>query len=224
MGKAIHILLIDDHPLYREGIKSILHQEPDLVVVAEAGTAVEGLRLAREASPHIVLLDISLPDKDGFTLLAEIRKNCPRLPVLIVSMHHRSDHIIRAFQAGATGFLSKESTPETLILGIRRVMAGECHLAPSIAQSVLSSLLAGERNHQQMDSKYGAITPREQEIMRLIAEGRSSREIADQFFISPKTVDNHRANIMRKLGLANTVDIVRSAARLGLIDLDNWKT
>lgn len=220
---AWRILLVDDHPLFREGLKHLIQRAPDLSVAAEAGTAADGLRLAAETSPDLIILDISLPDRSGLALLPELRKKFPRLPVLMVSMHHKSEHIVRAFQAGAVGYVTKESALENLVDGIRSALAGEFYLDPSMSQDVLKKLLEAERNQTMVDAKYGSLSQREQEIMRLIAEGLSARDIAERLYISPKTVDNHRANIMRKLGLENIVDIVRCAARLGLLDLEEWR-
>ncbi|WP_254845271.1 response regulator transcription factor [Desulfovibrio sp. DV] len=141
----------------------------------------------------------------------------------MVSMHHKSEHVVRAFQAGAIGYVTKESALENLVEGIRSALAGEFYLDPSMSQDVLKKLLEAEHNQSMVDAKYGTLSQREQEIMRLLAEGLSARAIAERLYISPKTVDNHRANIMRKLGLANTVDIVRCAARLGLLDLEEWR-
>lgn len=217
------ILLVDDHPLFREGLKHLIQHAPDLSVSAEAGTAAEAMRLVKTACPDLVILDISLPDKSGLELLPELRKRNPRLPVLMVSMHHKSEHVVRAFQAGAIGYVTKESALENLVAGIRSALAGEFYLDPSMSQDVLKKLLEAEHSQTKVDAKYGSLTKREQEVMRLIAEGLSARTIAERLFISPKTVDNHRANIMRKLGLNNTVDIVRCAARLGLFDLDEWR-
>ncbi|OLN29440.1 DNA-binding response regulator, LuxR family [Desulfovibrio sp. DV] len=143
--------------------------------------------------------------------------------MLMVSMHHKSEHVVRAFQAGAIGYVTKESALENLVEGIRSALAGEFYLDPSMSQDVLKKLLEAEHNQSMVDAKYGTLSQREQEIMRLLAEGLSARAIAERLYISPKTVDNHRANIMRKLGLANTVDIVRCAARLGLLDLEEWR-
>lgn len=220
---AWRILLVDDHPLFREGLKHLIQQASDLSVAAEAGSAAEALRLLATANPDLVILDISLPDKSGLELLPELRKKKPRLPVLMVSMHHKSEHIVRAFQAGALGYVTKESALENLVAGIRSVLAGEFYLDPSMSQDVLKKLLEAEHTQSMVDAKYGTLTQREQEVMRLIAEGLSTRAIAERLFISPKTVDNHRANTMRKLGLENTVGIVRCAARLGLLDLEEWR-
>ncbi|WP_428563479.1 MAG: response regulator [Solidesulfovibrio sp. DCME] len=223
MNKTCRVLLIDDHTLFREGLRRIIQGETGLVVVAEAGTAGEGERLALARKPDLIVLDISLPDESGLELVPRLRRDLPRARLLVVSMHSRTEHIVTAFQAGAHGYVTKEAVSENLIAGIHEVLAGECYLDPAISQGVLARLLRGEHESKPVDPAGGLLTPREREVMRLIAEGHQAKVIAERLGVSPKTVDSHRANIMRKCNLDNTVDIVRQAARLGLIDVDAWK-
>jgi DNA-binding NarL/FixJ family response regulator len=224
MAKTARILLIDDHALLREGLRRIIQDEAGLVVVAEAGSAGEGLKLALAHQPDLVVLDLSLPDQSGLDLLPRLRQELPRVRLLVVSMHRRTESIVAAFEAGATGYVTKESVPENLIEGIRNVLAGESYLDTSVSKEVLSRLLEGKRDEKVIGNGNGHLTPREQEVVRLIAEGLPVKGIAERLGVSPKTVESHRSNVMRKLGLETTVDIVRCAARLHLIDLDTWKT
>lgn len=217
------ILLVDDHVLFREGLRRILQEASNLSIVAEAGTAAEGLALARKHKPDVVLLDISLPDKSGLDLLPQLRDMLPRVSLIVVSMHRRYEDIVRAFQAGAKGYVSKDSASDSLLAAIHDVLRGEIFLDPSVSKDVLARLLVKSDGELPTDSPYGLLTTREQEVMRLIAEGCSIKAIAGRLCISSKTVDCHRANIMRKLALESTVDIIRYAARLRLIDLDTWK-
>jgi DNA-binding NarL/FixJ family response regulator len=222
MGTTIRILLIDDHALVRAGLRRIIEDEPGFSVVGEAGSAEEGVRLAMERRPDLTILDLSLPDQSGLELLPRLRQALPRRPVLVVSMHRRTDDIVGAFQAGASGYVTKEAAADNLIAGIRDVLAGEAYIDPTVSQSVLSRLLRGEGRQAPDAADKAGLTPREQEVMRLIAEGLSTKAIAGRLGVSSKTVDSHRANIMRKLALDTTVDIVRWAVRLGLIDVSDW--
>lgn len=217
------ILIVDDHPLIREGLKHIVNSAPDMRVVDEAGTAAQALRLSQTLKPDCVTMDISLPDNSGIYVLESLAKSSFTPPVLMLSMHCQHSRILEAFQAGALGYVNKESAAELLIDALRTVMRGEIYIDASLSMSVLDLLRAPIQPKYRSDSGYATLTAREQEVMRLLAEGFSAKDIGKRLFISPKTVDNHRANLMKKLRLENVADIVRYAARLGLIDISSWK-
>lgn len=218
------VVIIDDHPLFREGLKSILQRSPAYKVIGEAGNAREGLQRVGELRPDVVTVDISLPDMNGIRLTEALAARSPKTRVLIVSMHCKIDHLAAAFQAGAKGYITKEAAAERLLEGLDTVCRGDYFVDSSVSRQVVKRLVEfPEREAKIMDAAYRNLTRREQEILRLLAEGLTSREIAEQLAISPKTVENHRTNIMSKLGLHSTLELVRYAARLGLIDLDLWK-
>lgn len=222
--KKQFIIIIDDHPLYREGLKSIIARDNAYEVAGEAGTAADGLQKAREIKPDLAIVDISLPDLSGIELTREILKASPGTCVLIVSMHSKIDYIVKAFQTGAMGYIVKESAADMLLKGMEQVMQGNYFMDTSVSHQVVKKL-AGipPRETVLPESAYDALTAREQEVLTLLAEGLGIRQLADRLFISPKTVENHRANIMRKLGLHTTIDLMRYAAKIGLIDIDRWK-
>jgi DNA-binding NarL/FixJ family response regulator len=218
------ILIVDDHPVFREGLKSILSRAPRCRVVAEAGDGRQALELAREIKPDLVLLDLSLPDVSGVQLIEDIRRLLPDILILVVSMHGKIDYLTAAFKAGARGYVVKESAAAKLLQAIDLVTAGEYFLDNSVSREVVQRLAAETGQAAPVsDHNYAALTPREQEILRLLAEGQSPRAIASRLCVSQKTVENHRANLMAKLNLHTTLDLVRYAARLGLVDVERWK-
>lgn len=224
MNRKIKVLIVDDHPLFREGIKAILGRSPEFEIVGEAGDAETGLKLIRQKKPDLALVDISLPDKNGIDLAQSIKKIQPEIRILIVSMHSKMDYITEAFHAGAHGYLVKESAGEGLIKAIKCIEKGEYFIDDIVSHEVVQRILENpEKQDEIIDASYVSLTNREKEILRLLAEDLSPKEIGDQLFISSKTVDNHRANIMRKLELQRPLDLVRYAAKIGLIDVDSWK-
>ncbi len=175
--------------------------------------------------PDVALVDLSLPDQSGIELIGEIRRSSKKTRVLVVSMHSKIDYIAEAFKAGASGYVIKESAAERLLHAIEYVERGDYFLDSSVSQQVVKKLMEWPAKEAKIhDDAYRSLTPREQEVMRLLAEGFSTKVVAEKLFISPKTVENHRTSIMNKLDLHSTHGLVRYAAKLGLIDVDLWKT
>jgi len=218
------ILIVDDHPLFREGLKTIIERSSSYEVVGEAGTGKKALKSARELTPDLALVDVSLPDQSGIDLIRDMLKVSPKTRILIVSMHSKIDYIVKAFQMGAAGYLVKESAADMLLQGIDHVLKGDYFMDTKVSQQVVKKLAGFSKKETVFSGAgYDSLTPREQEVMALLAEGVSTNEIADKLFISPKTVENHRARIMGKLGLHSSMELIRYAAKIGIIDVDLWK-
>jgi DNA-binding NarL/FixJ family response regulator len=223
MADSISIMIVDDHPLFREGLKTIIGRDQRYKIVGEAGSGQTALDKARKVKPDLMMVDLSLPDMSGIQLTRQLLEKLPQIKIIIVTMHSKVDYIAEAFQAGATGFVIKESAAEGLLKGIETVLKGDYFLDSAVSAQVVETLkkLPGKVTKIN-DALYGTLTAREQEVLRQLAEGLSSKKIAEKLFISPKTVENHRANIMNKLDLHSTIELVRYAAKLGLIDVELW--
>lgn len=219
----MQLMIVDDHPLFREGLKAIVNRDERFTIVAEAGNGKEGIELAKEHCPDVMLVDISMPGKNGIQVIRELKDVLPDTRFVIVSMHSEADYIVEAFRAGAMGYMIKESAANNLVKGLETVAKGELFLDSALSQEVVFKLLQAKSTPSGGESDpYSTLTAREQEVMRMLAEGLTTKEVAAKLYISPKTVENHRTNLMKKLGLQSTVELIRYAARLGLIDLDTW--
>ena len=218
------LLLVDDHALFRDGLRAIIERNSMYTVVGEAGNGKDALQAAKKLKPDLALVDVSLPDQNGLELISEIKKVSPRTRIIMVSMHSKIDYIAKAFQAGAEGYVVKDSASDKLQQGIECVLKGDYFMDASVSQKVIKKLMGFQTKKIKItNAAYDALTPREQEVMVLVAEGFSSSEISKKLFISVKTVENHRSSIMRKLDIHSVIEIARYAAKLGLIDIDRWK-
>jgi len=217
------ILIIDDHPVFREGLRAVIKHDGRFEVIGEAESGHNGLRMVRKLKPDLALVDIALPDESGIELTRKIKMALHEMQILMVSMHTKIDYITEAFKAGATGYVLKESGVERLLQGIEHVSKGNYFLDSSLSHEVVKELVQSPVKKAKItDANYGILTPREQEVMRLIAEGKSTKGLAEKLFISPRTAGNHRSSIMRKLDLHSTHELIRYAAKLGLIDIEPW--
>lgn len=217
----IRALVVDDHPLFRMGLKAQLAELPQCTVVGEAHTVAEALRLLSQHTVDLALVDITLPDGSGLDLTREIKRQQPAAAVVIISMHNHIDLVAAAFQAGASGYMSKESGGAGILQAVERVLSGGQYLDGTLSPAILGAV-QGRQQRRATDGAegYNALSLREQQIMRLLAQGLSPDDIAAKLYISKKTVLNHRYAIMQKLGTPTPLAFMRYAARLGLIDLD----
>jgi DNA-binding NarL/FixJ family response regulator len=208
------ILLADDHTMVRRGLRLVLDSEPDLEVVAEAGDGAEAVDRALDERVDLAVLDVTMPRLTGIQAVQELARRKPELKTLILSMHDNEQYFFEALKAGAAGYVLKSSADRDLVEACRAAMRGEPFLYPGAVTALIRDFLARE----DTDGDLEPLTPRELEILKLIAEAHSTREIADILVISPKTVERHRANIFGKLGMRDRVELTRYAIRRGLIE------
>jgi DNA-binding NarL/FixJ family response regulator len=215
-GEPIRIILADDHQLVRRGIRLILESEPDLEVVGEASDGAEAVELIRTVECDLVILDVSMPRMTGLQAAREIARRTGGPRLLMLSMHDNEQYFFSALQAGASGYVLKSVADEDLVRACRAAMRGEAFVYPGAMRALVRDYLARLRRGEQVPTTL--MTPREDEVLKLIAEGYSSKEIAETLVISIKTVERHRANIMSKLGMRDRTQVTRYAIRAGLIE------
>lgn len=209
----IRIIIVDDHTLFRVGLRQMLHSFAGIEVVREATNAAEALAAANAGGADLIIMDLTMPGATGTSLIEQTRKAQPGLPILVLSMHDEPGTVRRALQAGASGYITKGSSPDTLFTAVTRVGAGERFIDPSVAESLAFDTAAhgGGEPHQ-------GLSPREWEVLRLIAEGVMLSQIAEQLHLSPKTVTTHKTHLMEKLGIGNNADLIRYAIERKLFD------
>lgn len=209
--KSKKILIVDDHPIVRQGLRSLIDQENDLMVCGEAGSAADALRALNTLKPDLILVDISLKGPDGLELTKSIRAILPDMPILIVSMHDESLYAERVLRAGANGYIMKEEVSQSVILAIRRVLKGDIFISDRMRQKILRGV-AGQRT-PSATSSIERLSDRELEVFRLIGHGHGTRQIAGDLHLSVKTIETYRAHIKEKLSLANATELVRQAVQ-----------
>lgn len=216
MKKKIRVLLADDHDIVREGLKSLLAMEPDVEVVADVSDGRTAVRMARELTPDVVVMDIGMPDLNGIDATRQITQELFPVRVLCLSMHTEKHMIGAVLQAGASGYLVKNCAARELNVAIRTVASGKTYLSPDIAGAVVQEYVRGRA--MPKGTVYAELSEREREVLQLIAEGRGTKDIASQLFISEKTVAAHRLAVMEKLHLQSVADLTRYAIREGLVE------
>jgi DNA-binding NarL/FixJ family response regulator len=214
--KKIRVILADDHALVRQGFRRILEDDPRIAVVGEASTGLSALALARETRPDVVVMDLSMPDLGGLEASAEILKDLPNTKILILSMHSDQAYVRKAFEIGAKGYLLKNAIEVDLTRAVLALAEGGAYMSPGVSNIVIESLKAGSFVDKSQDS-YERLTLREKEVLQLIAQGKSNKEIAVLLNISVNTVAVHRAHVMETLGLHRTAELVLYAVKRGLV-------
>ena len=209
----IRILLADDHVLFREGLKQILGKHKDLRVMDEAGSGTEALEKIFRGRYDVVILDVSMPGRSGLDILGEIRREKPDVPVLILSMHPEDQYAVRVLRAGAAGYLTKESAAAELITAIHKVASGGRYISPQVAERLADAVKV---DHQE--APHQLLSNREFQVMRMLASGKTLKEIAEDLILSEKTITTYRARILDKMGLRNNVDLSHYAIKHNLLD------
>ena len=207
----IKVIIVDDHPVVRRGLKQILHEEPDVKVVGEAESAQEAFKIIRTIDCDAVVLDISLPGASGVEILKQLKHEYQKLPVLILSVHPEEQYAVRVMKAGASGYLTKESAPEELVKAIRKIISGGKYISSSLAERLITDIDAsGKPRHEKLSD-------REFEIMRMIARGKAIKKIAEELCLSEKTVSTYRSRIMEKMKMSTNSDLTRYALENHLV-------
>lgn len=212
----MRVLLADDHGIVRRGLKSLIETQPDFTVVAEAADGHEALRLCEEHQPDVVILDVGMPKLNGIEVADRLQKAQPRPSVIVLSMHADESYIIRALAAGARAYLLKDATDEDLIPALKAVAAGKPFFSPTVTGVLVEDYVRQLQSRGLTDS-YHLLTDREKEVLQLLAEGRTNKEVATLLDLGVSTVETHRGNLMQKLNLHNTAEIVLYAVRKGII-------
>jgi two-component system response regulator NreC len=218
MSKA-KVLLVEDHIVVRQGIKALLSDEPDLEIVGEADNGREALQAVMELQPNLVLMDISMPGLNGIEATRQIRQRHPEVKVIVLSMHANEEYVFQVLRAGASGYVLKQSDSSEVLTAIRAALAGGSFLSPPISRTVIDDYVRRVEARGE-ESELDLLTSREREVLQLLAEGMSNREIAEQLNISIKTVETHRSNMMSKLDVDSKTELIKYALRKGWATLE----
>jgi DNA-binding NarL/FixJ family response regulator len=212
------VLIAEDHALMRAGIRALLACEADIEVISETDNGKDAVRLACSLNPDLVMLDLNMPGSNGLEAIEEIKKRAPEIRILVVTMHRTDEYIQRALRAGASGYMLKESTHDELRVAVRTILAGKCYLSPEVSAQVVSGFLGTGTSPATTGTSWDTLTPREREVLKLVAEGNGNKNIADYLCLSIKTVEKHRSNLMRKLNLRNAAMLTAYAIDRGIVD------
>ncbi len=209
----IKVVVVDDHAVVREGLKRIISENPEMSVTGEAGDGYEALKVVKNGPCDVVVLDISMPNKNGLDVLKQLRTDSPRLPVLVLSMHSEDQYAIRVLRAGAAGYLTKESAPAKLVQAIRKVVRGGKYVSPTLAEKLVFDL-----DSDGQKAPHEILSDREYQVLCMIASGKTVSEIAEELALSVKTISTYRVRILEKLRMKNNAEITRYAIKEGLVD------
>lgn len=212
------IVLADDHLVVRKGMKSLLEAEADFELVGEAGDGLEAVQMVERLKPDVLVLDMMMPGLNGIEVTRQVRKRSPHTQIIILSMHGNDEYVLEALRNGANGYVLKDAGASELVLAVRAVSAGERFLSPVLAERAIDAYVR-QTDETTLD-RYETLTDREREVLHLTAEGLTNVEMAARLSLSPRTVENHRANMMRKLGVNNQTEVVRYAIKRGIVSLE----
>jgi DNA-binding NarL/FixJ family response regulator len=216
MKKPCRILIAEDHTILREGLRALLSSEPRFDVVGEAEDGRNAVRCVETLGPDLVLMDLSMPRMSGLDAIREIKKTSPDTKIIALTVHKTEEYILTTLQAGADGYVLKDATHSELMMAIEQVLMGKRYLSPGISEKVIEGYLEGKKT-LKTTSAWDSLTQREREVLKLIAEGYKNKEVADDLYISLKTVEKHRANLMKKLDLHNAAELTALAMEKGLV-------
>ena len=216
MDQTHRVLIVDDHALFRAGLRALLSEDPGIEVVGEAADGRDAIRAVGQLSPHLVLMDLTMPSMNGIEAVTEIKGRYPEVRILVMTLHKTEDFIHASLRAGADGYILKDATPEELCLAIRRVLQGKTYLSTDISGKVVSDHLGGAKSRPG-SSVFDTLTHREREILKLVAEGKPNKGIAEFLSLSVKTVEKHRSNLMAKLDVHNVAGLTAYAMEKGLV-------
>jgi DNA-binding NarL/FixJ family response regulator len=217
MDNKLRIVLADDHTILREGLRSLLTADPDFEIVGEARDGREAVRCVEKLGPDLLLMDLSMPRMSGMDAIREIKRRFPDTKIIALTVHKTEEYILTTLQAGADGYVLKDATHDELIMAIKNVMGGKSYLSPGVSEKVIEGYLEGKGNSRSVSS-WETLSQREREVLKLIAEGYKNKEIAEDLCISLKTVEKHRANLMKKLDLHNAAALTVYAVDRGLVN------
>jgi len=219
-SSVINLFLVDDHTVVRQGLAKLLDAEPDFKVIGEANNGREAIKRVEKLKPNVVLMDIAMPLLNGIEATRHITKAVPQTKVIILSMHAHERYISELLRIGAAGYLLKDASGRDIIQAIHAVVKGDTYLSPSISRRVVEDYVS-MKNRSPEEDRYGKLSNREREVFQMIAESRSTKEVADILCVSPSTVKTHRVNIMEKLQIENLTDLIKLAVRMGIVDIDH---
>jgi len=211
------VVIVEDHQLFRDGLKSMLNKRDDITIVGEAEDGIKAIKLIRKLKPDLVLLDLSMPKMGGISVMKDVKRELPDTRILLLTIHESDQYVLEAFEAGADGYCIKDSSRQELMVAIDSILQGKTYISPGISDQVMEGFLTNKKILKEK-TNWDTITQREREVLKLLAEGYSNKEIGDLLHISVKTVEKHRANLIGKLDLHNVAQLTAYAIKKGLVD------
>lgn len=216
----VRILLVDDHPVVRQGLRALLEAEKNFLVIGEAGEGLAAIEATERLDPDVLVVDLMIPNLNGLEVTRRVKRGSPRTKVIILSMHSNEAYVVEAFKNGASGFVLKDSSAQELVHSINEAAEGRRYLSPPLSERAIEIYIQEKTRSSSLDA-YDTLTGREREVLHLASEGNSNAQIAEMLFISPRTVETHRANLMRKLSLHTQADLIRYAIKRGILPLES---